>query len=311
MKTGTINQIGNITTQTGNASGVAGRNLSIVMGDGNATGPAAGGTLTLKGGAGTTTGAGGSIALTPGTSATGSAGTVQILPTKSSAGGTTALQFMGINSTGYVGFKAPDAITTNTVWTLPVQDGTSGQNLVTNGSGVLSWTSATVANVFVNIAGNTGTAVADAAADTLTFTGTLGINTVASDVTNNDVLTISLTKTGLSVKAAPIAADSFLMFNSAASDTPVYATASTVAAAIGAVTTARIVRGTFTNSNLTSGVLAITHNLSVFNVLVQVYDENNQLVQPDNITQTSTVVTTVDLTSFGTIASSWSYIIFG
>lgn len=311
MRIGLLSQTGNIVTATGSSNGAAGKSLSIIMGDGNATGPAAGGTLTLKGGAGTTTGAGGSIQLQPGTSASGSAGIVQILPTKASAGGTTALQFMGINGTGYVGFKAPDAITTNVVWQLPAADGTSGQVLQTNGSGVTTWASPSVPNVFVNIAGNSGTAVADAAADTLTFTGTAGIQTVASDNSNNDVLTISLTRAGLSVKASPASADQFLMFDSAASNAPVYATASTVAAAIGAVTTSRIVRGTFTNASLTSGSVALTHGLNNQFVLVQIYDENNQVVQPDNITATSATVSTVDLTSFGTISGTWNYIIFG
>lgn len=296
MKQGLVTIIGNMVTAAGGASGVAGKNLSIIMGDGNAAGNSAGGSLLLK----------------PGNSSgTGTAGVIQILPTKATAGGTSALQFMAINGTGYVGFKAPDTVTVNTVWQLPAQDGTANQVLQTNGLGVLSWSSLTVPNVFVNIAGNTGTAVADAAADTLTFTGTTGIQTVASDASNNDVLTISLTRTGLSAKATPIAADQFLMFDSAASNAPVYATASTVASAIGAVTTSRIVRGTFTNAGLTAGSIALTHSLNNQYVLCQIFDENNQLVQPDNITLTSTTVTTVELSSFGTIAGTWNYVIFG
>ena len=103
MKQGLVTIIGNIVTAAGGASGVAGKNLSIVMGDGNAAGNSSGGSLLLK----------------PGNSSgTGAAGVIQILPTKSTAGGTTALQLMGINGTGYVGFKAPDTITTNTVWQL-------------------------------------------------------------------------------------------------------------------------------------------------------------------------------------------------
>lgn len=312
MRLGSFVQEGGISTKAGGASGVAGKSLAITMGDGNTAGNSAGGALAFKAGAGYGTAAAGSITLQPGLGASAATtGNVQILPTKSTAGGTTALQFMGINSTGYVGFKAPDTITSNVVWQLPAADGTSGQVLQTNGSGVMTWVSPSVPNVFVNIAGNTGTAVADAAADTLTFTGTTGIQTVASDASNNDVLTISLTRTGLSLKASPVAADQFLMFDSANSNAPVYATASSVATAIGALTAARIVRGTFQNAGLTSGTIAVTHNLAVAGVLAQVYDENNQLVQPDNITLTSNNVTTVDLTSFGTIAGTWSYVIFG
>jgi len=43
--------------------------------------------------------------------------------------------------TDYVGFQAPAAITANQIWTLPAADGTSGQVLTTDGSGILSWTS--------------------------------------------------------------------------------------------------------------------------------------------------------------------------
>jgi len=44
----------------------------------------------------------------------------------------------------YVGFKAPATITpaSNTIWTLPADDGLSGQALITNGSGTLSWAAA-------------------------------------------------------------------------------------------------------------------------------------------------------------------------
>ena len=53
----------------------------------------------------------------------------------------TELRFMELLSNGssYVGFKAPDDIVTNKVYTLPLVDGTSGQFLSTNGSAVMSW----------------------------------------------------------------------------------------------------------------------------------------------------------------------------
>lgn len=52
------------------------------------------------------------------------------------------LRFADADSSAYVGFKAPATITTNRIWTLPSADGTSGQVLSTNGSGVLSWATA-------------------------------------------------------------------------------------------------------------------------------------------------------------------------
>ena len=46
------------------------------------------------------------------------------------------------NGTNYVAFKAPDTIAANVTWTLPAADGTSAQVLSTNGSGTLSWATA-------------------------------------------------------------------------------------------------------------------------------------------------------------------------
>ncbi len=66
----------------------------------------------------------------------------------------------------YVGFKAPASIATNCIFTLPSADGTSGQVLTTNGSKVLSFTSAgagdvvgpsdSVDNAIVRFDGTTG-----------------------------------------------------------------------------------------------------------------------------------------------------------
>ena len=49
------------------------------------------------------------------------------------------LRLADADSSAYVGFKAPTTITSNRIWTLPATDGTTGQVLSTNGSGVLSW----------------------------------------------------------------------------------------------------------------------------------------------------------------------------
>ncbi len=46
------------------------------------------------------------------------------------------------NGTNYVAFKAPDTIAANVTWTLPSADGSSNQVLTTNGTGTLSWSTA-------------------------------------------------------------------------------------------------------------------------------------------------------------------------
>jgi hypothetical protein len=52
------------------------------------------------------------------------------------------LRFADSDSSNYVGFQSPAAVASNVLWTLPNVDGTSGQALVTDGSGTLSWASA-------------------------------------------------------------------------------------------------------------------------------------------------------------------------
>lgn len=56
-------------------------------------------------------------------------------------GGAKSLRFADTDLSNYVGFKSPATVTTNVTYTLPAVDGTSGQNLTTNGSAVLSWSS--------------------------------------------------------------------------------------------------------------------------------------------------------------------------
>jgi hypothetical protein len=52
---------------------------------------------------------------------------------------TAELRLADTDSTHYVGFKAPGTVTTNKIWTLPAADGTAGQVLTTDGSGVFSF----------------------------------------------------------------------------------------------------------------------------------------------------------------------------
>lgn len=71
-------------------------------------------------------------------------------------------------------------------YTLPTGDGTSGQALITNGSGTVSFTTISTT---LDIAGDTGTDTIDLVNDTLTFTGGEGIDTSINSSTN--VITIA------------------------------------------------------------------------------------------------------------------------
>lgn len=77
----------------------------------------------------------------------GIGGAVFLGSTLTSAGaitiqGTNGIRLADTDSSNYVGFRAPGSVNANLVWTLPSSDGTSGQFLRTNGSGILSWATA-------------------------------------------------------------------------------------------------------------------------------------------------------------------------
>ena len=59
-----------------------------------------------------------------------------------SAVGEIRLQERRTNGMNHVGLAAPQSVAADLVWTLPATDGTNGQALTTNGSGVLSWATA-------------------------------------------------------------------------------------------------------------------------------------------------------------------------
>lgn len=87
--------------------------------------------------------------------------------------------------------------------------------------------------------------------------------------------------------------------------------ATTAAGARTALVAAGIAQNSFTNATLTAGVLSITHNLSNQWPQVTIYDNNNRIVFPDEVTGTSSSVSTVDLTTFGTLTGTWRYVVIG
>ena len=90
------------------------------------------------------------------------------------------LRLADSDSSNYVGFQAPATVASNVVWTLPGTDGSSGQQLTTDGSGTLSWSAA----VNVAAASLTGTTMAaNVVTSSLTSVGTLTGLTVDGDVT--------------------------------------------------------------------------------------------------------------------------------
>lgn len=67
----------------------------------------------------------------------------------------------------------------------------------------------------------------------------------------------------------------------------------------------------FVDGDLVAGVLTVNHNLNSNPVSVTVRDNNGDIVVPDAVTMVTVNQITVDLTSFGVIAGTWSVFVVG
>lgn len=116
---------------------------------------------------------------------------VSLAPHGASTGNTTEIRFVELVSNGsaYVGFKAPDAITTSTIWTLPAADGAASTYLKTSGAGVLSW--AQIASG--DISNTTFVTSVSGTSNRITVTGTL---TPTIDISSSYVGQATITTLG-------------------------------------------------------------------------------------------------------------------
>lgn len=135
--------LGTISTQDSNNVSITGGSITgitdLVVADGGTGSSTASGARSNLGAA--ASGANTDITALGGIAA--QAGVV-LNPFNTSAGNTSELRFLELaaNGSNYAGFKAPDLLAANIIWTLPNADGTAGQALVTSGAGILSWASA-------------------------------------------------------------------------------------------------------------------------------------------------------------------------
>jgi hypothetical protein len=104
-------------------------------------------------------------------------GSLTLLPFGSATGNTNELRFAGLSGANYVGFKAPDAIGANLIWTLPDSDGGSGNVLATNGGGRLQWINPLTASSGWTLLGNSATTSGGVLGATPTF-GTNFLGTI-------------------------------------------------------------------------------------------------------------------------------------
>ena len=116
-----------------------------------------------------------------------------IVGNNASAGGQVKFNEATNNGSSFIGLKAPNNVTTTTTFTLPDGDGSAGQFMKTDGGGNLSFSTV---NQFIDLAGDTGTDTYNTA-ETLTFAGGSGMNTVVTD-NNVEIQATALTNANLS-----------------------------------------------------------------------------------------------------------------
>jgi hypothetical protein len=67
----------------------------------------------------------------------------------------------------------------------------------------------------------------------------------------------------------------------------------------------------FVDADLAAGVLTVNHALGVKYVVPAIYDSNEQMIIPDNVTAVNTVQCLIDLSSYSPIAGTWNLRICG
>lgn len=177
-------------------------------------------------------------ALVTGSVQTNLQGGLIVNPYSATAGSTGEIRFNELvaNGTNYVALKSPDDLAANVVYTLPAADGSSGQVLTTNSSGILSWTtvssgSGTVTGV---TSANSDIAVAGTTAPILTLNSGTGANqiiklTAASKLPSVDGSLLTLLNPGSLSSAVAVAQGGTGLTAGTSGGVPYFNTTSTMA----------------------------------------------------------------------------------
>ena len=106
-----------------------------------------------------------------------------------STGGTIKFNEGTNNGTNFIALKAPNSVASDITFTLPSTDGSSGEALITNGSGVLSFS--TISGNLTIADDTSTTTTINLGTDTLTIAGGTGITSTIS----GDIVTLAIDST--------------------------------------------------------------------------------------------------------------------
>ena len=95
------------------------------------------------------------------------------------------------NGSNYVAIKAPDTIASNLTLTLPSADGTSGQVLQTNGSGVLSFATSSGGKVLQVVTATDSTVRQTTSTSYVTVSNTLSVSITPSSASNKILIMVN------------------------------------------------------------------------------------------------------------------------
>jgi hypothetical protein len=70
-------------------------------------------------------------------------------------------------------------------------------------------------------------------------------------------------------------------------------------------------RRSFTNADLSAGILSVTHSLGQKYVTVTIYDDNDKQIIPSEISLQNTTQLQIDFTGFGAISGTWNLVVIG
>jgi hypothetical protein len=75
--------------------------------------------------------------------------------------------------------------------------------------------------------------------------------------------------------------------------------------------TIAIARASFTNASLTGGTYTFNHNIGRQISTIQVFDNSNNMIFPDEITLTNANSAAISLTSYGTLTGTYNVVAIG